>query len=202
MSEPSAGVALLSALRRGDAAAQEDFVRCYRPWLRLLADLEMNRRLQGKFDASDVVQQALLEACRDLPRFQGETESELSAWLRTILAHVLAHEIRRYRGTRRRDLDREVSLEQTLAQSSMRLGGLLAAPHSSPSQHAVRHEEERRLASTLERLPPDYREVLVLRHLEDLPHEEIARRLGRSPGAVRMLWVRALARLRQELAEN
>jgi RNA polymerase sigma-70 factor (ECF subfamily) len=116
-----------------------------------------------------------------------------------VLARVLAHEVRRYHGTLQRDLDREVSFEQALASSSQRLGDLLAASGTSPSQQAARHEQELILAEVLARLPDDYREVILLRNLEGLSHEAIAQHLGRSPGAVRMLWVRALARLRQEL---
>jgi RNA polymerase sigma-70 factor (ECF subfamily) len=93
-----------------------------------------------------------------------------------------------------------VSLEQALAQSSQRLGEVLAASGSSPSQQAARHEQEVRLADVLARLPADYREVIILRNLEGLSHEEVARRMGRQVGAVRMLWVRALAGLRDELA--
>jgi RNA polymerase sigma-70 factor (ECF subfamily) len=190
---------LLDALRRGDPAAAGDLLRRYQGWLALLARLQIDRRFQGKFGASDVVQQTLLEACRALPQFRGRTEPELTAWLRQILAHVLAHEFRRYHGTQRRDPAREVSLEQELAESSQRLGGMLAAPGSSPSEQAARREQEVRLADVLARLPEDYREVIVLRNLEGLSHEEVARRMNRSGGAVRMLWVRALARLRQEL---
>jgi RNA polymerase sigma-70 factor (ECF subfamily) len=200
MSEPAHSLdRLIEAVRRGDAAAQGEYlIRC-RPWLKLLARLQIAGDFQGKFDPSDIVQQTLLEAYRALPQFRGQTEPELAAWLRQILAHVLAHEIRRYRGTQQRDLVREVSLEQALAESSQRLGGLLAAPGSSPSQQAAQREQELLLAEVLDRLPQDYREVIILRHLEELPHEKIAERMGRSAGAVRMLWVRALARLRQEL---
>jgi RNA polymerase sigma-70 factor (ECF subfamily) len=189
----------LDALHRGNSANPGEILARYQSWLRLLARLQIDSRFRGKFDASDIAQQALLEACRALPQFRGRTEAELAAWLRQILAHVLAHEIRRYQGTGQRDLSREVSLEQELAESSQRLGQALAAPGSSPSQQAARHEEELRLADVLARLPADYRDVLILRHLEDLSHEEIATRMGRTSGAVRMLWVRALSRLRQEL---
>jgi RNA polymerase sigma-70 factor (ECF subfamily) len=190
---------LLDALRRGDPSAQGKILLRYEPWLRLLARVQIDSHFQGKFDASDIVQQTLLEACRAFPQFRGQTEAELTAWLRQILVHVLAHEIRRFHGTQQRDVSREVSLEQSLAQSSQRLGEVLAASGSSPSQQAVRHEQEMQLADVLARLPADYREVIILRNLEGLPHDEVARRMGRKPGAVRMLWVRALARLRQEL---
>jgi RNA polymerase sigma-70 factor (ECF subfamily) len=171
----------------------------YRSWLAVLARLQVAPRFRTKFDPSDVVQQTLLEAVRGWPQFRGGTKAELAAWLRQILAHVLLHEIRRYGGAQRRDTGREVSLEQALAESSRRLGAALEAPGSSPSERAGRHELELRLADALARLPADYAEVILLRNVEGLPHEEVARRMGRGAGAVRMLWVRALARLRQEL---
>jgi RNA polymerase sigma-70 factor (ECF subfamily) len=171
----------------------------YRSWLGLLARLQVAPRFRAKFDASDVVQQTLLEAVRGWPQFRGDTQAELAAWLRQILGHVLLHEVRRYGGAQRRDVSREVSLEQALAESSRRLGAALEAPGSSPSERAGRHELELRLADALARLPADYAEVILLRNVEGLPHEEVAHRMGRGVGAVRMLWVRALARLRQEL---
>jgi RNA polymerase sigma-70 factor (ECF subfamily) len=192
---------LLQAVRQGDVTAQGALLARYQAWLRLLARLQIDTRFQGKFSESDVVQQTLLEACRDLPQFRGQTEAELLAWLRQILAHVLAHEVRRYAGTQQRDLDREVSLEDELARSSQRLAQVLGGDDSSPSAKAVAHEHEVLLADVLARLPEDHREVIVLRILEGLPHEEVARRMGRSTGAVRMLWVRALARLRADVAQ-
>jgi RNA polymerase sigma-70 factor (ECF subfamily) len=171
----------------------------FRSWLGLLARLQVEPRLRAKFDASDVVQQTMLEAVRGWASFRGGTEAELAAWLRQILARVLLHERRRFGGAQRRDLGREVSLEQALAESSRRLGDLLAAPDTSPSERAGRHELELRLADAMAKLPADYAEVILLRNIEGLTHDEIARRMGRGSGAVRMLWVRALARLRQEL---
>jgi RNA polymerase sigma-70 factor (ECF subfamily) len=171
----------------------------YRDWLRLLARLQIDTRFQGKFDASDLVQQTLLEACRDLPKFRGGTQGELLAWLRGILAHVIAHQVRRYGGTLARNASREVSLDASLAATSCALANVLAAEQSSPSQQAAREEEGVRLARILESLPADYRDVLILRNLEGLSHEAVAARMQRSPGAVRMLWLRALARLRGEL---
>jgi RNA polymerase sigma-70 factor, ECF subfamily len=190
---------LLAAFRLGAEEARNELLEHFQPWLRMLARTQMESRLQAKFDPSDVVQQTLMAAVRDLPQFRGKTEAEFTAWLRQILAHALAHEIRRYRGTQKRNADREVSLEQQLAASSQRFGDLLAASGTSPSQKAVHAEREIRLAQVLERLPDDYREVIVLRHLEGLSHEAVAERMGRNSGAVRMLWVRALARLRAEL---
>ncbi len=193
---------LLSAQRHGDEAARAAVLAPFQPWLRLLARLQIDREFQGKFDPSDIAQQTMLEAYRDLPQFRGQSEPELLAWLRQILAHVLGHEIRRHRGTQQRDLSREVSLEQSLVQSSLRLSAILADGGPSPSQQAVAREQEVRLAEVLARLPDEYREVIVLRNLEELPHEEIAQRMGRSVGAVRMLWLRALAQLRTEIGDS
>jgi len=190
---------LLTAFRQGNPAAQGEILARYQSWLRLLARLQLDSRFQGKLDPSDIVQQTLLEACKALPQFRGQTEAELTAWLRQILAHVLAHEVRRYHGTQQRDVGREVSLDQALAQSSQRLADIIAASGPSPSQQAAQREQEVVLAEVLAQLPDDYREVIILRNLEGLSHEQVAQRMGRGVGAVRMLWVRALSRLRQEL---
>jgi RNA polymerase sigma-70 factor (ECF subfamily) len=200
MSDLSLSLRLLEALRRGDAGVADQILAHYRPWLHLLARLQTDARIQRKFDPSDIVQQTLLEAGRDLHQFRGSTDAELAVWLRQILAHVLAHEMRRYRGTQRRDLDREVSIDQQLTESSRRLVDMLAGSATSPSEHALRNERERLLAEVLDRLPPDYREVIVLRSLQNLPHKEVAERMSRPVGAVRMLWARALTRLREELS--
>ena len=194
--------ALLDAARRGDRAAAGELLPRYADWLRLLARLQIDRGLQAKLDASDVAQQALLEACQALPNFRGSTEAELIAWLRSILAGVLGDAFRRYHATQARDPAREVSLEAELDGSSRRLGQLLADTGPLPSAEAVRHEQGVLLANALSRLPEDYREVIVLRNLEGLSHEDVAARMGRAVGAVRMLWLRALSCLRRELGQG
>lgn len=191
----------LARWRAGGADAAEAagaVLRHFEPWLRFLAASQLASVMGAKCSPSDIVQQTLAGAARDFPQFRGGGEGEFAVWLRRILAHVMAHEVRRYRGTRKRDMDLEVSLDQDLATASVRLGDMLAGDAVSPSQAAVRGERERTLARLLDRLPEDYRRVLVLRHLEGRSHEEIALMLGRQAGAVRMLWVRALARLRRE----
>lgn len=193
---------LLAAWRAGDVGAGDVLLRRFEPWLRLLARQQWQTRFQAKFDPSDVAQQAWLEAVKAFPQFRGSSEAEFAAWLRQILAHALAHEIRRYAGTQKRDLGRERSLDETLSEASQRLGDMLPGSGTAPGQRLIQAEQQTRLAAVLERLPEDYRDVIVLRHLEGLPHEEVARRLGRNPGAVRMLWVRALARLREEVEKS
>ena len=190
---------LLNQAKGGDATAQGKLLGRFESWLQVLTRIQLDSHLRAKFDAADVVQQTMLDAVQGLPQFRGTTEAELTAWLRQILARALAHEIRRYHGAQKRDLSLEVSLDAQLAQSSQRLGAMLAGTGPSPSQQAVRRELDVLFAEALGRLPDDYREVLILRHLEDLPHDQIAERMNRSPGAVRMLWIRALAAFRQEL---
>jgi RNA polymerase sigma-70 factor (ECF subfamily) len=183
------------------AAPTDDWLARFRPWLSLIARMQVDSRLQGKFDTSDVVQQTMMEAWRSAAQFRGTTDAERIAWLRKILAHVLAHEVRQYRGTYKRDLDREVSIERSLARSSRQLNAVLASATTTPSQQAVQQEQQVALADMLNELPADYREVIVLRNLEELSHSEVAERMGRTEGAVRMLWVRALQELR-ELAQR
>jgi RNA polymerase sigma-70 factor (ECF subfamily) len=186
----------LEAFRAGRTDAGQRLLTQFEPWLRVLARHQMESRFQAKFDPADVVQQTMLEAVRAAGQFRGRTGAEFAAWLRQILSHVLAHEIRRYAGTAKRDLGREVSLEQELTQTDARLGDLLAASGATPSRDAARRDDASRLARALDQLPGDDRAILLLRHVDGLSHEEIARRLNKSAGAIRMAWVRALTRLR------
>lgn len=163
--------------------------------LRILARLEINRRFGGKFDPSDVVQQTLLEAWQGWERLQARDEPQRVAWLRQILAHQLARFVRHYEGTQKRDVGRELSIEQSLDRSARRLDALLVAQDPSPSQAVAAQEQLERLAQVLDELPEDYRQVILLRNLEELSHADVAERMGRSEPAVRMLWARALAAL-------
>jgi RNA polymerase sigma-70 factor (ECF subfamily) len=181
-------------LPAGDA--RTGWLMQYEAWLRLLARKEIDSRFAGKFDPSDAVQQTLLEAWKGWDNFRGSAEPQRVAWLRQILAHQLAHLARHYASTQKRDLHREQSLEQSLSLSAERIDALAACRDPSPSGIASANEQRLLLARALDQLPDDYRQVILLRNLDDLPHEEVARRMNRSEGAVRMLWVRALAALR------
>jgi RNA polymerase sigma-70 factor (ECF subfamily) len=192
---------LIRRCRQGELPAREQLFQRYRHYLRLLAQAQLGRYLQAKCDPSDLVQQTLLEAHRDFAEFQGHHESELLAWLRRILAHNLFNEARHY-AAQQRDAAREVSLEQLQAgvdHSSAALGRCVAADTLSPSEAAAQREAAVRLADTLARLPEDYQTVLLLRIFEQLPAEEVARRMNRTAGAVRMLQLRALTALRAHL---
>jgi RNA polymerase sigma-70 factor (ECF subfamily) len=190
---------LLREARSGDAATLGRLLELYRRYLSLLARVQIGQRLQGKVDAEDLVQETFLEAHQNFPRFQGTTEGQFVRWLRQILATRLADQLRRYLGTQGRDLRLEREIEDAFDRSSVMLGGGLVAAQSSPSQQASKRENAVLLAEALSQLPEDYREVLVLRHLEELTFPEVARRMGRTLDSVEKLWMRGLARLRQQL---
>jgi RNA polymerase sigma-70 factor, ECF subfamily len=175
------------------------FGQC-RNYLGIVARAQVESWLRAKVDASDIVQQTLLEAYRDFHKFRGTTEAEWLAWLRQILAHNAANFIRHYRGTAKRQAQREVEL--------VRPGDDANGPRAfdpsdhgeSPSQQLLRKEREWQVAEALAQLAPDHREVILLRNLERLSFEEVAERLGRSRPAAQMLWMRAIQKLQLALA--
>ena len=196
---------LLAQVRQASGEGLGALLELYRDYLGVLARARLGARLRGVVNPSDLVQQTFLEACRDFGQFEGTTGAQWRAWLRRILAHNLAALVERHVQARKRDVRRQVSLDQRPAGpggSAAGPGAALASPGSSPSAQARRHEATAVLADRLARLPAADREVLRLRNLEGLPFEEVARRMGRTPGAARVLWVRALDRLRRLLKEE
>ncbi len=196
MSTPdSLSVADLLARARHNGQGELDrlFALC-RNYLGIVARAQVESWLQAKVDASDLVQQTLLEAYRDFAHFRGSTEAEWLAWLRRILAHNAANFVRQYRGTEKRQSRREVALGSP--------AGAFADPADngeSPSQHLLRKERELLVADALAKLSPDHREVIMLRNLQRLSFQEVAERMGRSRPATQMLWMRALQKLQEAL---
>src|SRR5438094_954004 len=147
---------LLGLARAGSGPALGQLLELYRSYLAILARLQIGRRLQGKVDAADLVQDTFLEAHRHFAQFRGAAEAELVEWLRQILAGLLANLVRRYFGTQRRDVRLERQLADQLAESSRVLDQGLVAAYSTPSQRAVRREQAVLLADALGRLSDDY----------------------------------------------
>jgi RNA polymerase sigma-70 factor (ECF subfamily) len=167
----------------------------YRSYLLLLARMQLDARPQSKIDASDIVQQTLLEAHARQHQFSGD-DAGLAGWLRRALANNLKDALRAMRRDKR-DLARERSLDAAVEQSSAQLAGWLAAGHSSPSHRAARNEDLLRLAAALEQVPAPQREAVVLHHLQGWPLAEVARHLGRTEAAVAGLLHRGLKKLRE-----
>jgi RNA polymerase sigma-70 factor (ECF subfamily) len=186
---------LIERARRDEPGALDRLLDSYRNYLRMLARTGIDASLQGKADPSDLVQDALLKASLRFGQFRGATDAELAGWLRQILARCLANFVRRYRTGGRR-VGREQSLDQLLNRSSDAMARVLATSGTSPSESAQRRDLGVVLSDALARLSEDYREVIVLHHLEGLGWDEVARRMGRSAGAVQKLWTRALKQLR------
>ena len=201
--DPTTGTdvgALLRAARDGDGAALGRLLERRRAYLTVLASAEVGPHLRSKLDASDAVQETFLQAHRAFGQFRGATEGEWLAWLRRILASRIAKQVRRFHGTGRRDVRLEREIEDVLERSSQALDRGLVAEQTSTSAGVVRSEQAALLAEALARLTEDHREVIVLRHLQGLTFPEVAQRMGRTVGSVEKLWMRALARLRGELA--
>jgi RNA polymerase sigma-70 factor (ECF subfamily) len=197
MVEGDAVIGRLIEEARGRApGALDRLLESYRNYLRLLARTGIDASLQGKADPSDLVQETLLKAHQRFDQFEGRTEAELVGWLRQILARNLADLSRRYRAAGARAVRREQSLDDLDGSASRALLQLFSANGHSPSQSAQRRELSLVLADALAELTPDYREVLVLRTLEGRDWDEVAAAMGRTPGAVRLLWARALKKLR------
>jgi RNA polymerase sigma-70 factor (ECF subfamily) len=196
---------LFCSARSGSNSSLGRLLTLYTNYLKLLVSAQLDARLRVRVSPSDIVQEAFFEAHRDFGQFRGKSTVEFGAWLRRILVNNILQAVEQHVLAEKRDVRREVSLDEMgrrLEQSTARLESLLPGNVDSPSLHAVRRENELLLADALAALPTDYREVLLLRHIEGLPFEQVAQRMERSAGAVRMLWLRALKALRQSLEER
>lgn len=193
---------LIRRARAGDAACRDALFGLCRSYLGVVAQARLDTWLRAKVDASDVVQQTMLEAHRDFARFAGESEKEWLGWLRGILKHNLADFVRHWRGTAKRQARREVRWRDPAASTLAPGAPEPAAPGATPSQEVIRMDNELRVAAALAELPDDYREVITLRNFQRLPFSEVAEQMHRSRPAAQMLWMRALKRLEQALEEG
>jgi RNA polymerase sigma-70 factor (ECF subfamily) len=185
----------LAAARAGSDSKLGQVLQAYRGYLLLVAQNELDPALRAKGSASDLVQETFLEAKRDFAQFHGSTGDELKAWLKQLLKNNVANFGRRYRSSKRQ-ADREVPLESDSSGADGCRG--IAADEPTPSFQAVTREDKEALERALGRLPEDYRRVILLR-IEQVPFEEIAHQMSRSPGAARTLFARAIKRMQQEM---
>ena len=201
MSESSETTVLLERLRAGDARAAAELFARYRDRLYRMVRLRLDRRLQGRVDPSDVLQEAYLDVARRLPEYLADPAVPLYLWLRFLTGQRLLALHRHHLGAQMRDAGQEVSLYRgALPQAtSMSLAAQLLGRFTLPSQAAVRAEMQLRLQEALHGMDPIDREVLTLRHFEELSNSETAQVLGIQKSAASNRYVRALGRLKDVL---
>lgn len=187
---------LLAPARAGDVAAYWQLADSYRPYLKAVAAGMLGNRLAGKVDVSDVVQEGLVVAFEQLANFRGQDAAQWQGWVLAIVKSQAQKQLR-YWQQEKRDVHRQQAL--AIGSSGEQQ---LAADTSDPAQRVVRREQTAWLLAVIDRLPSDYREVLQLRSFEDLPYADVAVRMRRSEGAVRVLWARAVQRLRDEWGDE
>jgi RNA polymerase sigma-70 factor (ECF subfamily) len=185
------------AARGGCEAAMNRLFAGCRAYLLAVANSILPSDVRAKLGGSDVVQETLLQLQRNFDRFQGASEGELLAWLRGAVLNNAKNATRLYRDTQKRELRREVSIDDAL--SGAERDELVDPAVRSPGSEAQAAEEAAQLNSALARLPDDYRRVIELRHWECLPFAEIGDRMGRTPEAARKLWSRAVTQLKSEV---
>lgn len=191
---------LFEALRqRGQQSLAETFSR-YHDRLERIVDLRLDPRLSGRVDAADVLQEAFLEACKRLTRYLDHPSVAVFVWLRGIALDTLIHVHRRHLA-QMRDAGREVSLHVRQAPhvSSISLAGWLIADLTSPSRAAMRDEVTATIEKLIDAMDPIDREVLILRHFEQLTNDEVASIIGVKKAAASRRYMRALKRLREAL---
>lgn len=186
---------LIQSAREGDDTALNEIWRQLRSYLLIFADQRLDEGLKGKLDASDVVQQSLLEAHRDFLEFHGESESELKSWISRLVVHNLMDAGRRFRQSQQRSVNREVALtvetEFSLVKSSISASSILR-----------RRETDDELLRAVSELPERSQQILELRHRMGMSHAEIGRELGMTEVAARKLWSRIVEELQERLASG
>ena len=192
---------LLAQARRGEAAAVERLLTAHREPLRRMIDLRLDPALAARLDASDIVQEVLLEASRRLSDYLRNPVMPFHLWLRHIAKDHVIDAHRRHRQAQRRSLDREQPLVPAVLadHSSLELAAQLLDHEPTPASAAIRHELQRRLDGAIADLDEDDREVILLRHGEQLSNQEVAAALGLSEAAASMRYLRAVRRLRAAL---
>ena len=194
---------LVTRAAGGDQAALDELFGRYRERLKRMVRLRLNRRLAGRVDDSDVLQEACLEASRTLGDYLKDRPLPFFLWLRHLTGQKLLEVHRRHLGAEMRDAGREVSLHRGAlpAANSMSLAAQLLGRLTSPSQAAVKAEMRIKLQHALNNLEPGDREILALRHFEQLSNVEAAQVLEIETSAASKRYLRALARLQKILRE-
>jgi RNA polymerase sigma-70 factor (ECF subfamily) len=193
---------LLEEARKGNAAARERLLVRHREALRRLIALRLDRAIAARLDASDVVQEVLIEADGRLAAYLDRPELPFHLWLRRIAMDRIVDAHRRHRRAQRRSVDREQRIAPAAGErSSVELALELRDGELTPAAAAMRRELARRFEAALAELSEEHREVVLLRHFEQLSNGDTARALGLSDAAAGMRYLRALRRLRAVLGD-
>ncbi|MFQ5733593.1 MAG: sigma-70 family RNA polymerase sigma factor [Planctomycetaceae bacterium] len=193
---------LLADVRRGDDAAVNHLLERHRESLRQMVRFRMDRQLERRADASDVVQDVMLEASRRLADYLDDPKMPFHLWLRQMAKDRVIDLYRRHKVAQRRSVDREQPLAASYAdRSSIDLAGMLKDPELTPAAATIRRELQRRFFDALETLGDEDREIVLMRHQEHLSNSDVAAALGLSPPAAGMRYLRALRKLRDVLRE-
>ncbi len=198
-------VELIRLARNGSGECLGQLLDRYRNYLQLLATSKIPSWIRGRAGTSDIVQEACVQVHQSIGQFRGASEGEFLAWLRTVLASRLNRLYEQHVETEKRDVRREHSVNAIAAamgRSSIRMEELLVDRSPSPSSSLQKNELLVAVSNTMAELPEEYRQVLVLRHLNGMSFPEIAQYLEKSHGATRMLWFRAIDRLRYLLSQK
>jgi RNA polymerase sigma-70 factor (ECF subfamily) len=190
---------LIAQAKVGDRAAVEQLLARHRKALRRMIDLRMDQMVRRRVDASDIVQDVLIEANRRLDEYLKNPVMPFHLWLRQMAQDRLIDAHRRHRGAARRSIDREQAPAATADQSTYDLAAALADPQLTPASEAMWHELQRRFQAAVEELDEQDREVILMRHFEYLSNSDVAAALGLSEAAAGMRYLRAMRRLRERL---
>ncbi len=202
--QPAVSDPLIERLRAGDKRALVELFQHHRDRLRRMVQLRMDWRLQSRLDASDVLQEAFLDVASRLDDYLREPKLPPFLWLRMCVGEELINIHRRHLGTKRRDAGREISLQRRAGPeaSSAALASMLLGENTSPTQAAVRAERLMAVQEALAALEPIDREIVALRHFEQLSRAETAQVLGIREEAAAKRYIRAIQRLKARLAES
>jgi RNA polymerase sigma-70 factor (ECF subfamily) len=203
MTRDAASIAdLMNRAEQGEEAARQELLEMYRQDLRRMVASRLDRRLGVRVDASDVVQDALVDAWRRMDDYLQDRPLPFLAWLRQITNERIIDTHRRHVSSQRRGIDREIAQAQVSNESAVLLAGRLFANDTSPSNNLIRKEFHVRLREAIIALPAKDREVLMMRHIDQLDSAEIAESLGITQGAVKARLLRALLKLRGVLGSE
>lgn len=192
---------MLAAAREGEAGAVDRLLGEFREPLRRVIDLRLDPVLSQRVDASDIVQDVLLEANRRLTEYLRSPVMPFHLWLRHLAKDRIIDAHRRHRQAQRRSIDKEQPLHRPawVDDSSMQLAAQLVDTEKTPASAAIHHELQRRLETALAQLGDDDRDLILMRHHEQLSNQDVAASLGLTEAAASMRYLRALRKLREFL---